>query len=111
MEQFDAEKVGAKVCLRHWRPGDRFRPIGATSAVKLQDIFTNLKVPRAERHRRVVAATGQRPAFLGRGLRMAEDFKLEQNDRPPLELGAGSAPAPGTSRSCGIDRPMIHLLK
>ena len=76
-EQFDAEKVGAKVGLRHWRPGDRFWPIGATSAVKLQDLFTNLKVPRAERHRRVVAVTGRGRLFWVEGLRMAEDFKLE----------------------------------
>jgi len=77
LEQFDAEKVGAKVGLRHWRPGDRFWPIGATSAVKLQDLFTNLKVPRAERHRRVVAVTGRGRLFWVEGLRMAEDFKLE----------------------------------
>ena len=77
-EQFDADKVGSKVRLRHWRPGDRFQPIGAASAAKLQDLFTNLKVPRSERRRRVVAATARGRLFWVEGLRMAEHFKLDK---------------------------------
>ena len=42
-EFFDADRVGGKITLRHWRPGDRFQPIGLKSAVKLQDLFTNRK--------------------------------------------------------------------
>ncbi|HTA30404.1 MAG TPA: tRNA lysidine(34) synthetase TilS, partial [Candidatus Cybelea sp.] len=77
MECFDADKVGARVWLRHWQPGDRFQPIGMKSARKLQDLFTNLKVPRDERHRRVVATTSRGEVFWVEGLRMAEGFKLE----------------------------------
>jgi len=75
-EQFDADKVGESVVLRHWRPGDRFQPIGAASARKLQDIFTDLKTPKAERRRRVVAATAAGEIFWAQGVRMAERFKL-----------------------------------
>jgi tRNA(Ile)-lysidine synthase len=78
VECFDADKVGAQVCLRHWRPGDRFHLIGAPAAAKLQDIFTNLKVPRAERHRRVLAATAQGEIFWVEGLRIAQGFKLDK---------------------------------
>jgi tRNA(Ile)-lysidine synthase len=76
-EQFDADKIGAEVRLRHWQPGDRFRPIGAASASKLQDIFTNLKVPPLERRRRIVGVTSRGRLFWVEGLRMAEDFKLD----------------------------------
>ena len=76
-EHFDAGKVGAEVCLRHWQPGDRFHLIGAAAPAKLQDIFTNLKVPRSERRRRVVAATGQGEIFWVEGLRIGEGFKLD----------------------------------
>jgi tRNA(Ile)-lysidine synthase len=76
VEYFDADKVGGRVCLRHWQPGDRFQPIGLKSARKLQDLFTDLKVPREERHRRVVAATSRGELFWVEGLRMAEGFKL-----------------------------------
>jgi len=77
MEYFDAGKIGKKVLLRHWQPGDRFQPIGMKSARKLQDLFTDLKVPRGQRHRRIVAATHRGELFWVEGLRMAEGFKLE----------------------------------
>ena len=76
MEYFDADKVGRTICLRHWQPGDRLQPIGMKSARKLQDFFTDLKVPRGERHRRVVAVTSRGELFWVEGLRMAEKFKL-----------------------------------
>ena len=77
-ECFDAGKVGARICLRHWQPGDRYHLIGAAAPAKLQDIFTNLKVPRSERRRRVVAATGQGGIFWVEGLRIGEGFKLDE---------------------------------
>ena len=77
-EHFDAGKVGAEVCLRHWQPGDRFHQIGAAAPSKLQDIFTNVKVPRSERRRRVVAATGRGEIFWVEGLRIGDGFKLDK---------------------------------
>jgi hypothetical protein len=43
----------------------------------LQDLFTNQKVPRNERRRRLVAATAKGVIFWVEGLRMAERFKLD----------------------------------
>jgi tRNA(Ile)-lysidine synthase len=83
-ERFDADKVGATVTLRHWRPGDRFQPIGLPRAAKLQDLFTNLKVPAAQRRQRVVAATADGTIFWVEGLRIAEQFKLEPGTRRQL---------------------------
>jgi tRNA(Ile)-lysidine synthase len=76
-EYFDADKVGPRIWLRHWQAGDRFQPIGTASARKLQDLFTNAKVPRAERHWRVVATTFRDEPFWVEGLRIAEPFKLK----------------------------------
>jgi tRNA(Ile)-lysidine synthase len=84
-EWFDADKVGSPVILRHWRPGDRFQPIGMASAVKLQDLFTNAKVPRAERRRRVVATTASGEIWWVEGLRLGERFKLAPQTRRRLE--------------------------
>jgi tRNA(Ile)-lysidine synthase len=75
-EFFDADKVGERIILRHWRAGDRFQPIGLKSAVKLQDLFTNRKIPRARRHDLVVAEAGNGRIFWVENLRMAEPFKL-----------------------------------
>ena len=85
LERFDAEAVGASVRLRHWRPGDRFRPSGYPSAAKLQDLFTNAKVPSAERHRRVVAETATGQIFWVEGLRIGQEFKLAPETRRQLE--------------------------
>jgi tRNA(Ile)-lysidine synthase len=79
VEYFDADKVGTPIWLRCWQPGDRFQPIGTGSARKLQDLFTNLKVPPGERRRRVIAATRQGALFWVEGLRIAEKFKLDEH--------------------------------
>jgi tRNA(Ile)-lysidine synthase len=84
-ERFDAEKVGSPVILRHWQAGDRFQPIGMKSAVKVQDLLTNLKVPRERRWQLVVATTIRGEIFWIEGLRIAEQFKLRPSTRRILE--------------------------
>ncbi|HKS36149.1 MAG TPA: tRNA lysidine(34) synthetase TilS, partial [Verrucomicrobiae bacterium] len=84
-EVFDADKIGLKVVLRHWRRGDRFQPIGMQQSVKLQDLFTNLKIPRARRHQLVVATTAHGELFWIEGVRMGERFKLDHQTRRCLE--------------------------
>ncbi len=85
MERFDADEVGERIILRHWQEGDTFQPIGMPQAVKLQDLFTNLKVPRVERHQRVVAVAADGKIFWVEGLRIAEPFKLRKKTRRVLE--------------------------
>lgn len=88
-EWFDADQVGEEVILRHWRPGDRFQPIGMKHAPKLQDLFTNLKVPRAERGRRVVATTSDGRIWWVEGLRIGEEFKLRPSTKIRLRWQCG----------------------
>ncbi|MEO6036674.1 MAG: tRNA lysidine(34) synthetase TilS [Verrucomicrobiota bacterium] len=78
-EIFDADKVGSKIQLRYWKGGDRFQPIGMKAPVKLQNLFTNLKIPREERHGRIVATTEYGEIFWVEGLRISERFKLDKN--------------------------------
>ena len=84
-EYFDAERVGPAVVLRHWRKGDRFQPIGMPRPVKLQDWFTNRKVPRAQRHELLVATTGAGEIFWVEGQRIGERFKLDKGTRCRLK--------------------------
>jgi tRNA(Ile)-lysidine synthase len=79
-EYFDADKTGSDIVLRHWRAGDRFQSIGLKSPAKLQDLFTNQKIPREQRHKLIVAeARGE--IFWVEGLRIAEHFKLTPQTR------------------------------
>ena len=75
-EFFDADKVGGRITLRHWRPGDRFQPIGMKSALKLQDWFVNQKIPRPRRHALMVATAAAGEIFWIEGLRIGERFKV-----------------------------------
>ncbi len=83
-EAFDMDKVGASIVLRHWRAGDRFQPIGMASAVKLQDLFVNAKIPPERRHSLVVATTAAGEVFWVEGLRIGERFKLDAATRRRL---------------------------
>ena len=75
-EFFDADKVGGRILLRHWRPGDRFQPVGLGAAAKLQDLFTNAKIHRDRRRNLIVVAADGGEIFWVESLRMAENFKL-----------------------------------
>ncbi len=83
-EVFDAARVGATIILRHWRAGDRFQPIGMPSAVKLQDWFTNQKIPRDRRRQLIVATTAAGEIFWVEEQRMGERFKLTADTRRRL---------------------------
>jgi tRNA(Ile)-lysidine synthase len=84
-ECFDAGLVGDKIILRNWQPGDRFQPIGMSNPVKLQDFFTNEKVPRAERSRRLLATTSSGVIFWVEGMRIAEQFRLTKRTNRRLQ--------------------------
>ena len=84
-ESFDAAKVGPSIELRHWRPGDRFQPIGMSKAVKLQDLFVNQKISRPERHKLLVAASSAGDIVWVEGLRISERFKLDSHSQRQLK--------------------------
>ncbi|MBI3192744.1 MAG: tRNA lysidine(34) synthetase TilS, partial [Pedosphaera parvula] len=84
-EYFDAAKLGDSLRLRHWRRGDRYQPIGMKHEVKLQDVFINRKIPRARRHELVVATTEAGRIFWVEGLRISEEFKLDNHTTSRLK--------------------------
>jgi len=84
-EFFDADEIGSPILLRHRRAGDRFQPIGMATAVKLQDLFVNAKLPRKRRCELIVAATPAGEIFWVEGLRIGERFKLTARTARRLE--------------------------
>lgn len=84
-EMFDADRVGPRVILRHWQPGDRYQPIGMKAPVKLQDLFTNLKIPAGRRRKLALAETANGEIFWIEGLRIAETFKVTDQTARCLE--------------------------
>ena len=47
----DRKAIGNEATVRAWRPGDRIQPLGMRGKKKLQDLFTDLRVPRPWRER------------------------------------------------------------
>ena len=76
VETFDADVVGPRPRLRHWRPGDRFEPIGLGQPARLQDLFTNARIPAEQRRRCVLAETTDGRIFWVEGLRIGEIAKI-----------------------------------
>ncbi|MDD2241436.1 MAG: tRNA lysidine(34) synthetase TilS [Kiritimatiellae bacterium] len=80
-----AAVAGRDLVLRSWRAGDRMEPLGMTGSKKLSDIFTDLKVPRAERQAwMVVDCDGQIAALAG--WRVARDFAVEGPHAPSIRI-------------------------
>ena len=46
-----ADGLAGTLGVRNWRPGDSFRPLGLNGRKKLQDVFVDRKIPRADRSR------------------------------------------------------------
>ncbi len=84
-ECFDAAAVGSRVELRHWRPGDRFQPLGLGRSAKLQDLFTNRKINASERRHRLLAATEAGEIFWVEGLPPGDRFRVTPTTRKRLD--------------------------
>lgn len=77
---FDADKVGdAPIEVRGWRPGDRIAPLGMEGTRKLQDIFTDQKIPRARRARIPVVVCRGEIIWLP-GYRTASGWQVQRED-------------------------------
>jgi len=85
-EFFNADKVGGRIVLRHWQAGDRFQPIGLSSATKLQDWFTNRKISAVKRRQLVLAENERGEVFWVEGERIGEGGKVLPETRRMLEL-------------------------
>jgi len=49
--RWNLKNLGPKALfVRVWKPGDRLKPAGMQGSKKLQDLFVDLKIPKAERH-------------------------------------------------------------
>ena len=84
-EYVDADAVGEQVTFRHWRPGDRFRPIGLEGSSKLQDLFVNARVAPGLRRRLVLAATAGGEIFWVEGLRIGHLARVTDGTSRVLE--------------------------
>ena len=73
----DARAMQFPLCVRRWRPGDAFRPLGMGGrSKKLQDLFSDRKMTVFEKERVWILESGGQIAWII-GLHMDEMFKLQ----------------------------------
>jgi len=77
--------AGRKVTVRAARPGDRMEPYGMEGSKKLQDIFIDLKIPKAQRDTWPVAECEGEIIWLP-GYRIARGWELLSGAEPALHL-------------------------
>jgi len=95
-DALDAAALGPRVTVRPWRHGDRMRPAGLGGTKTLQDLFTDRKVPRAERASWPVVTAGGEIACVP-AVAVGERFR------------AGSGPVVGiTARRTRGGTPAAH---
>ncbi len=88
----DGDRFTWTVVVRPWKPGDRFHPQGMGGhRKKVQDYFTDIKLPRGERSRVPIIAAPEGILWVG-GLRADHRFCASPSTRRPVivELLGGS---------------------
>ncbi|MDO8588599.1 MAG: tRNA lysidine(34) synthetase TilS [Armatimonadota bacterium] len=81
----DRDAVKGKLVLRNWRPGDRIRPLGMSEEKKLQDVFTDAKVPRRQRGFVPVVADREKIIWVA-GMALSDAAKVTESTRQTLRL-------------------------
>jgi len=83
---FDAGRVGdAPIEVRSCQPGDRMQPLGGEGSQKLQDIFTDRKIPREQRKRIPVVVCRGEIIWLP-GYRIARGWAVEGMNGPSVHV-------------------------
>ncbi len=72
--------------IRRWATGDRYWALGAPGSRKLQDIFTDRKIPAVERKRLPVVCTDDGKILWAPGLPPADGHKISENTAVALRL-------------------------
>ena len=77
--------AGRSLLVRSWKPGDAYRPHGAPGRRKLQDLFTDARIPRSGRSALPVVECGGEIVWVS-GFRVAHDWVVESQTAPSIHL-------------------------
>ena len=80
LARFDATKLNGPLVIRSRRPGDSFHPVGMTGSKKLQDYFTDMKLPRDGRDLVPILECGGEVAWVV-GMRQDRRFAADDSTK------------------------------
>ena len=82
----DQDSLEGSLTVRTWLPGDRYAPLGAPGSRKLQDLFTDRKVPARNRERLPIILSGNNQIAWCPGLPPAERQRVKKGSCKVLRL-------------------------
>ena len=83
--RMDREKIRWPLQLRFRRPGDRFHPLGMNGTKKLQDFFTDRRVPRRQRQAIPLLCDSEKICWVT-GMRMDDRVKVNSDTKEILTV-------------------------
>lgn len=85
VEYVDGEKLKSELCLRNWKEGDSFIPLGMNSFKKLSDFFVDEKIPRYLKNNVPVLESDGKIVWVC-GMRIDERFKITPSTTSFVQL-------------------------
>ncbi len=82
---FDYEKLDREIHLRNRRDGDVFKPLKGNGTKKLKKFFNEMKIPRHERDRIPLIATGNEIVWVV-GHKISDKYKVTENTKTVLSI-------------------------
>jgi tRNA(Ile)-lysidine synthase len=82
----EAGRLAGPLAVRSRKPGDRFRPLGLEGRKKLQDLFVDKKIDRAERQKTPVIVDAEGRIVWVAGHALAEEFKVTDTTKDVVIL-------------------------
>ena len=82
----EAGQIAGPLSVRNRRPGDRLRPLGLKGHKKLQDVFVDAKVARAERETTPVIVDSAGQIVWVAGHVLAEQFRVTDRTKAVVIL-------------------------
>lgn len=76
---------GRKLIIRTWKLGDRISPLGFAGSKKVQDVFTDMHVPKEERNRIPLLVCGKEIVWIP-GYHVAKGWEVEDEAAKSLEV-------------------------
>lgn len=81
----DAEKVQFPICLRSWKEGDAFRPLGMKGKKKLSDFMIDAKIPLSLKNKVPIFETKGAICWVG-GYQIDDRFKWREDTKKVLRI-------------------------
>jgi len=81
----DADKITFPLTLRHWRYGDRFRPLGMKGSKLLSDFFVDQKFTESQKQNAFLLVSAENQIVWVVGHRIDDRFKIEEGTQTIFE--------------------------